>query len=319
VCYSAQVKQAYQEYVRMFGAEIDIREFVKLYASREMGAKVKTTKAMDDAFLRVGTSETDEIVELIVSWNKRQATELEQLLFQQRKRLAGAERTLAKKPTKKALEDQRIATNKIEWAKSMLTDLRRTTSEDRDRRIFPGVYAPVMVMEDGKRVIKPMRYQCRPAGKPAFYDTKYPGTYNARRDNLDGFWKGQFNHTHGIIVCDAFYENVSRHKVESRELADGEVEENVVLKFQPQPRQDMLIACLYSRWKQGGDELWSFAAITDEPAPEVAAAGHDRTVIQIEHENVDRWLTPEGRTHEELQTILSDRPDVYYEHKQIAA
>jgi hypothetical protein len=41
VCYSAQVKQAYQEYVRMFGAEIDIREFVKLYASREMGAKVR--------------------------------------------------------------------------------------------------------------------------------------------------------------------------------------------------------------------------------------------------------------------------------------
>ncbi|MBC7938648.1 MAG: hypothetical protein H7Z19_02605 [Chitinophagaceae bacterium] len=36
-----------------------------------------------------------------------------------------------------------------------------------------------LVWEDGKRVIKPMRYECRPAGKPAFYDVKYPGTYNA--------------------------------------------------------------------------------------------------------------------------------------------
>lgn len=313
MCYSAQVKQAYQEYVRMFGAEIDIREFVKLYASREVGAKVKTAKAMDDAFLR-GAPETDEIAELVASWNKRQATELEQLLFQQRKRLAGAERTLGKKPTKKALRDQSIATNKIDWAKGKLWDLHRTTSEDRDRRIFPGVYAPVMTIEDGKRLIKPMRYQCRPAGKPTFYDTKYPGTYNARRDNLGRFWKGQFGHTHGIIVCDAFYENVSLHKVEGRELAEGEAEENVRLEFKPQPRQDMLIACLYSHWQGDDEDLWSFAAITDEPAPEVAATGHDRTVIQIKHENVDRWLTPEGRTDEELQAILSDRPEVFYEH-----
>jgi hypothetical protein len=256
VCYSAQVRQAYQDYVRLFGAEISIREFVKLYASRELDAKVKTAKAMDDAFLLGDTPETREIAELIASWNKKQLTEFEQLLFRQRKRLADAERTLGTKPTKKATEEQRIATNKVEWAMGKLSDLRRRTPEDRDRRIFPGVYAPVMVMEDGKRVIKPMRYQCRPAGKPAFYDTKYPGTYNARRDNLEGFWKGQFGHTHGVIVCDAFYENVSRHKVEGRELTDDEVEENVVLKFQPQPRQEMLIACLYSHWQGDGEELW---------------------------------------------------------------
>ena len=51
-----------------------------------------------------------------------------------------------------------------------LSDLHRTELEDRDSRIFPGPYAPVMVMENGGRVVKPMRYQCRPAGKPAFYD-----------------------------------------------------------------------------------------------------------------------------------------------------
>jgi putative SOS response-associated peptidase YedK len=269
---------------------------------------------MDDAFLRDATPETGEVAELIASWNTRHATELEQLLFEQRTRLAGAERMLKTKSTKKALRDQSIATNKIDWAKSKLWDLHRTTSEDRDHRIFPGVYAPVMIIEDGKRLIKPMRYQCRPAGKPAFYDTKYPGTYNARRDNLGRFWKGQFGHTHGIIVCDAFYENVSLHKVEGRELAEGEAEENVRLEFKPQPRQDMLIACLYSHWQGDGEDLWSFAAITDEPAPEVAATGHDRTVIQIKHQNVDRWLTPEGRTDEELQAILSDRPEVFYEH-----
>ena len=304
--------------MRKFGAELSIREFVELYASRDKGAKVKTTKAMDDAFLRAGTPETRAITDRIEAWNTRQATELEQLLFRQGKRLADAERTLQTKSTKKALDDQRIATNKIDWAKSKLADLRRTTPEDRDRRIFPGVYAPVMVLEHGRRVIKPMRYQCRPVGKPAFYDTKYPGTYNARRDNLEGFWKGQFGHTHGVIVCDAFYENVSRHKVEGRELAVGEAEENVVLEFRPQPRQIMLIACLYSYWQNDSEELWSFAAITDEPPQEVAAAGHDRCIIPIKEEHLNAWLDKGPKKPDALYALLDDRQRPHYEYKKAA-
>lgn len=318
MCYSAQVWQAYQDYVRRFGAEISIREFVELYASREKGAKIKTAKAMDDAFLRAGAPETNEIARSIEAWNTQQSSELEQLLFCQRKRLVDAERVLQTKTTKKALDDKRIASNKIDWAKGKLSDLRRSVPEDRDRRIFPGVYAPVMVMEEGRRVIKPMRYQCRPAGKPAFYDTKYPGTYNARRDNLEGFWKGQFGHTHGVIVCDAFYENVSRHKAQGRTLADGEAEDNVVLEFQPQPRQAMLIVCLYSHWQQDGEELWSFAAITDEPPPEVAAAGHDRCIIPIKEAHLDAWLDPDPKRIIALYEILDDRERLYYEQRVAA-
>jgi hypothetical protein len=89
-----------------------------------------------------------------------------------------AERTLQTKTTKAAAESKRIATNKIDSTLHRLDDVRRAELKDSDLRIFPGQYAPVMVMENGKRVIKPMRYQCRPAGKPAFYDVKYPGTYN---------------------------------------------------------------------------------------------------------------------------------------------
>lgn len=318
MCYSAQVWQSYQDYVRRFGAEISIREFVELYASRDRGAKVKTTKAMDDAFLSAPTPETGEIAARIESWKTKQATEFEQLLFRQRKRLADAARTLQTKSTKKALDDQRIATNKIAWAKGKLADLRRTTLDDQDLRIFPGVYAPVMVIEHGKHVIRPMRYQCRPAGKPAFYDTKYPGTYNARRDNLEGFWKGQFGHTHGVIVCNAFYENVSRHNVEGHTLADGEVEENVVLQFRPQPKQDMLIACLYSHWQQDGEELWSFAAITDEPPPEVAAAGHDRCIVPVKERSLGAWLNPDPKELDVLYAILDDRERPYYEHRLAA-
>jgi len=108
-----------------------------------------------------------------------------------------------------------------------LADLNRTEPKDRDARIFPGIYAPVMVWEDGKRS-QADAISVPPAGKPAFYDAKFPGTYNARRDNLQGFWKAQFGHAHGVILVNAFYENVARHKVEGRELAPGEAEENVV-------------------------------------------------------------------------------------------
>ncbi len=246
------------------------------------------------------------------------AEKLQQELFKQRKRLANAERSLQVKDTKKAGSDQRIATEKVEWLLGKLADLTRTEPKPRDSRIFPMHYAPVMIWENGRRVVKPMRYHCRPAGKPTFYDSKYPGCYNARRDNLVGFWKGQFGISHGLMLASAFYENVSRHRLENRDLAPDEKDENVILEFRPQAGQDMLIACLWSRWTgNDGEELLSFAAITDEPPPEVAEAGHDRCIIPIQHQNIDAWLQPSGDLKASY-AILDDRERPYYEHRMAA-
>lgn len=238
---------AYREYCRDFGAELSIRDFAEIYGyPRE--PRYKTPKAMDAAFSNPTTDEERVIKLHIDQFNADQAQKLEQALFKQKKRLADAERALQTKVTKAATESQRIATDKISKTLTRLSDIRRTELKDRDSRMFPGHFVPVMISENGRRVVKPMRYQCRPAGKPDFYDTKYPGTYNARRDNLEGFWKGQFGYTHGIMVVTRFYENVSRHAMEGRELAEGEREENVVLEFTPRPSHNMLVACLWSRW-----------------------------------------------------------------------
>lgn len=319
MCYSAQIKANYRDYMRLFGATISIQEFVKLFYERPE-AKLKIPKAMEAAFEQApSTPDEQEIKRLIDAYKGSRAMALEQELFTQRKRLADAERTLQTKQTKSALESQRIATSKISKARLDLDDLRRTELLDRDSRIFPGVYAPVMVVRDGKKVILPMRYQCRPAGRPASYDVEYPGTYNARRDNLEKFWRGQFGHTHGILIVNAFYENVKRHDMEHRELAPGEKPENVVLEFKPEPRQDMLVACLWSHWtREGEPELLSFAAITDEPPPEVAAAGHDRCIIPIKPENVDAWLNPDPSNLGAMYRILADRPTAFYEHRLAA-
>lgn len=198
MCYSAQVQADYKKYVTMFGASMGIREFYEVFYRRGLDAKIKIPKAVEAAFANPETDDERAIKALIDEYNAKQAAKFEEELFKQRKRLADAERVLQGKPTKKAQEDQRIASDKIRHLMGRHADLKRTELLDRDSRIFPGSYVPVMIWEDGKRVIKPMRYGCRPAGKPAFYDVKYPGTYNARRDNLQGFWKGQFGHTHGL-------------------------------------------------------------------------------------------------------------------------
>jgi putative SOS response-associated peptidase YedK len=321
MCYSAEVQADYKKYTRLYGAHIDIETFYDLYWRRAgVTAKLKTPKAMDAWFEAPQTNREREIKELIDRFNAEEERRLQQTLFEQRTRLVDAERKLAAKHTKAAAESARIAANKVADMKRRLDDLHRTELLDQDARIFPGMYAPVMVMENGQRAIKPMRYQCRPAGKPASYDRQYPGTYNARRDNLEGFWKSLFGFSHGVMIVNAFYENVPLHKVEGRELAPGETAQNAVLQFKPRPAQDMLVACLWSQWQASGDEpaLLSFAAISDEPPPEIAAAGHDRCIVPIKPEHIDAWLNPDRARLAEQYAILDDRPESYFEHRMAA-
>ncbi|WP_250502290.1 SOS response-associated peptidase family protein [Caballeronia sp. AZ7_KS35] len=319
MCYSAQIQADYRRYVRNFGAHMDIEEFARLYFERAEGSKAKIPKAVDDAFREPQTDAESEIKALIDRYNQDQTTKLEQELFKQRTRLADAERTLKSKVTKAATESLRIATAKIEASLRRLEDINRTGPERRDSRIFPGSYAPVLVMENGRYVVKPMRYQCRIAGKPANYDFKYPGTYNARRDNLEGFWKPCFGYTHGVMLVDVFYENVKKAKYENTLLETHDRDENVVLEFRPSNGQLMHVACLWSRWTAPGQpDLLSFAAITDEPPPEVEAAGHDRCIVPIKTENIDAWLNPIASNLEAMYAILDDRDRPYYEHRLAA-
>jgi putative SOS response-associated peptidase YedK len=309
MCYSAQIKADYTRFVRTFGARISLSDFFDLYWRRAReNEKLKVPKAMDALFAAPRHDDEREIAALIDEHNAGETARLEQEMFRQRKRLADAERSLATKPTKTAAESKRIATDKVAWCLGKLAALRRTELVSDDARIFPGWYAPVILLEGGQRVVKPMRYQCRPSGKPAFYDAKFPGTYNARRDNLDGgFWKGVFGQTHGILVVSRFFENVQR---------DGK---NVVLEFSPRTGEEMLVACLWSRWTAPGEpDLLSFAAITDEPPAEVAAAGHDRCIVPIKPEYVDAWLDPDPKKPDALYAILDDRQRPYYEHRLAA-
>jgi putative SOS response-associated peptidase YedK len=307
MCYSAQVVDAWQTYVRKLGAEISLIDFARLYGLRLMAGGVRIPKAVDAAFAEP-TNDLERAIKVdIDAFNAGRAAEWEQELFKQRKRLADAERTLQLRTTKAATESKRIAGEKVEWLLGKLAAQRRSELRPEDSRIFPGWYVPVVVIEAGRMVVKPMRYQCRPAGKPASFDHRFPGTYNARRDNLEGFWRAQFGFTHGVLPVRRFYENVQR---EGR---------NVVLEFSPDDGQPMLVACLWSRWVgSDGAVLLSCAAITDEPPAEVAAAGHDRCVVPIKPENLGAWLNPDPGNLTASYAVLDDRLRPYYQHRLAA-
>ena len=320
MCYSAQVVQMLRKLNRELGLRLDYEEAEKLFLRRLDDPSLSISRGFEANFDAPANEQEHRIKSAIDEHRRRCASKFEKELFSQKTRGVNAERSLKHKETKKAREDLRIATAKIDTLTKRLGDLRRTESLERDNRVFPLVYAGVIVKQAGENLLTPMRYHCRPAGKPAFYDRKFPGLYNARRDNLEKFWGGQFGRHHAVMVVESFYENVKRHTAERRELGAGEAEQNIVLQFTPTPPQIMLIACLWSHWTDPKEpDLRGFAAITDEPPLDIAAAGHDRCIINLRPEHVDAWLTPGERTAAQLQGILSDRAVANFEHAALKA
>jgi putative SOS response-associated peptidase YedK len=310
MCYSAQIESKWKRYVRDMEAQMYLPDFHEV-AERRLAdpSQYRLPRGFDLEFLDAKTAEEEVIKGLIVQHRKGQVIKLETEIFAQRKRLADAERKLAVKETKAAAESKRIAGTKVEQAMARLALLTDDKPHADDYRIFPRNYAPIILVRNDEKIMVPARYLLRQPGKPAFMDDKLSGNYNARRDNLAKFWRQQFGATHAVMAIQSFYENVT-----------GQDGQNQVLHFNPKPAGVMLIACLFAEWSdpKTGEKLLSFAAVTDDPPAEVSAAGHDRMVIRLMPENVDRWLTPQGRSDEELQTILSERQPAYYEHRVAA-
>jgi len=320
MCYSAQVVQMARKLSRQLGIRIDYDEVERLFFRRLEDPGTNISRGFEANFDEPATDQERRIKGAIDEHRSRVASKMEKDLFTQKTRLVNAERSLKEKETKKAREDVRIATTKIETLSTKLSRLRSSEPNEEDDRIFPFVYAGVIIKQGGQNLLTPMRYHCRPAGKPAFIDRQFPGLYNARRDNLEKFWGEQFGSHHAILVVESFFENVKRHIMEHRGLLAGENEENVVLQFKPEPAQTMYIACLWSHWTDPQEpDLRGFAAITDEPPADVAAAGHDRCIINLKPEHIDAWLTPQGRSTIELQSMLSDRAVPVFQHEILRA
>lgn len=297
MCYSAMVLADLRKLERKFDAAIDVPAYDALVDMRMQAGRVRIPKAMDDALVALDGPAAAKVR----AWRAQQTEDLLRQMAEQEARLQKAREKLAVRETKAALNDVRVATNKIAQFNSRLQDLARAEPKPRDARIWPGDYCSVALV-DGERLLRPMRYQCRMPGWTAETEKQYPGTYNARRDNLETSWKRLFGRQHALMVVERFYESVDR---------DGKA---VELEFSPRTQEPMLVPCLWSYDER--DRLYSFAAITDDPEPEVAAAGHDRTILDLKPEHVDAWLNPCGDL-KRMQAIFDDRRHPYYEHREV--
>lgn len=306
MCYSAQIEASYRAYIRKYGAHIDIHEYVKI-ANRDLKKAREWGKVPIGVMRAFDQAETSAEQEIAKSFRRGLAAKIkdeQDEVSALRVRLAQAESKLAgPKPTRKATEDKRIATNKIALAERRIADLHRLDLIPSDSRMWPGSIVPVMIVREGKRVVTPMRYRCRPWFVDEKFEKDRPGTYNARMDSLETFWRPLFGRNHAVVIVNSFYENVER---------DGKATE---IRFTPQDQEPMIVACLWSEWGEGDERLLSFAIITDNPPPEVAAAGHDRMIVRIRPEDMDAWLNPDPGNLQALYDIFDRRPRPYYEHE----
>ena len=84
------------------------------------------------------------------------------------------------------------------------------------------------------------------------------------------------------------------------------------------------MALFHWRAEVGGERLlddmtlYSFTLITDEPNPEVEAAGHDRTPIIMKPSHLDLWLTTGGKDLSVYERVFDDKRPTYFKN-QIAA
>lgn len=321
MCYSAEVISDWHRYERL-GGSLVLNAFVKLFWARnKAGDWLKVVpKGMRDSFMDPHNVGEQSAKDAALAAYRNVARILELEIAEQTERLTKAETVLASpKPTKKAANEQRIASNKIAAAKAKLDELGTAAKSDGFDRIWPGHYAPVLIRDPatGERQIVPMRYRCRLPGWTRATEAEKPGSYNARRDKLSTVWRQLFGKNHGVVVANRFYESVSLHRLQQRELVPGERDVSVEIVFEPEPRQELFLACLWRYAEATDDEsdFYSFAAITRDPPPEVEAAGHDRCIIAIKPENLDAWLDPEPGKLAEQCAILDDPVGAYYQHR----
>lgn len=310
MCYSALVKQEVKELRLAFHVRMDEQLIFDFFKKRLDGDDIIISKAFERNF-----EENDPINELIESYAKLKFDKLEAQLFKQKARQNEAILSLQAKLTKGAQKEFDVSGRQIERIIARIARLKETELRKDETRIFPFEYAPVMILKDGVRTIVPMRFHLRQPDKGPSFDFTNDGCYNARRDALTKFWSKQFGQRHGILVITDFFEYVLKHHYEKRELENGEDEKSIVLKFTPTGFSNMIIPVVWDTWTDGQTSFDSFALITDEPPPEVLETGHDRCPIFLKETRIDDWLSPEGKSQNELFEILDDRSKPFYSHE----
>lgn len=197
-----------------------------------------------------------------------------------------------------------------DWVKKTFNLPRKPVSNifklpDADGRIYPGTFTHVMVMENNRRMLKPMRYRIRPSNAFQEIPSKF-NVFNARLDSLENrqTWQPLFMKNHGLLPFVRFFEWVEDDSKKR------------LISFRPDRHEIMWAPCLWDYWHNEKEDIgfYSFAIITDEPPKEIADKGHDRCPIFLREDLINEWLLPENKTRSEMYRILKNKQEVFYLH-----
>jgi putative SOS response-associated peptidase YedK len=300
VCYSSLLEKSYDEYVKMFGAPYDMGAFYTLYRQRQLDLLLKIPAEWDDVLIAIDPINAGAIRESVRTWRANCEAELVRLDTE----IAELEAALPKKAPaemKKPLTDARNRRKRIN------TVLNAKASDEKTYRIYPKYFAPVIFEESGVRKTVPMRFRVLPRNGVEMPDDY--NVFNAMRSNLTvrKTWKPLFGKNHALFPFLQFYEWV-KPKGKSVEVS-----------FRPDGYDRMWSASIYEEYQSPEVGLIrSFAMVTDDPPPEVAAAGHDRCPVFIAQGAVDAWLRPQGKSLEELDALLGEKQPTYFSNSLAA-
>ncbi|MBE1160900.1 SOS response-associated peptidase family protein [Dyella acidiphila] len=321
MCYSAQIYADFRKYEHLGGTP-ELREFALFFEERKKKGDwmKRVPKPMRDAFNSPSNESEREINDIAQTAYKDAVLELEAeitALSEHLMKAMAAQTSI--NPSNMTHVGLLSANSKISKARAKLAALGDKADADGLARIWFNSFCPLLIRSPGtgQRSIVPMRYQCRLPGwttKDEWFNLK---TKIARREELFTEWRQLFGHNHGVIVARRFDESVPLHRMEQREQDPDESESNVVIKFEPDPEQDLLLACLwnYTEASENAAGFYSFAIIKSEPPPEVSAAGSDQCVIAIKPENLEAWLNPHAHTLNDMIAILDHPVEVHFKHE----
>jgi putative SOS response-associated peptidase YedK len=164
--------------------------------------------------------------------------------------------------------------------------------------IAPMQMAPVVMQEDGARVLRGMRWGLVPswAKDPEIGNRMI----NARGETLaeKPSFRDAFKKRRCCVVTDGFYEWYQ---------PPGE-KAKIPIRFVMKDRRPFLLAGLWEQWRQpDGGELRTFTIVTAEPN-ELLARFHHRMAVILPTEKLGDWLDPQNQSTADLEKLLRPYP-----------
>lgn len=305
MCYSVMVETDLKKLGLDFDAVFDLPHFTGLLEQRLSGAaNLKIPRAIEANFLTPGNAAEKKVADLITEWQRIELAGLEQKLGVQSGKILALKTRLEQKETKthrQKLETAIRVADRLEG----LTGHLKGSIKPTDALVHQYTYAPLIVREEGRHVIRLYRYQVRPRWAAQEPDRKI-NMFNARLDALEQrkTWDPLFMHRHAAIVLKGFYEWVP----------SPDSGKPTVINFFPGERKPMWVPALHEHWQGDSAPIDSFAILTCDPPPEVEKMGHDRCPIHPDWSFMENWLQPKNCTREFIYSELKKASGVTFEY-----